>query len=31
MMMNKNSFGFCENETISHRIQELIANNLLGV
>ena len=31
MMMDKNSFGFCENETISHRIQELIANNLLGV
>lgn len=30
-MRNKNYFGFCENETISHKIQELIANSLLGV
>ena len=30
-MRNKNNFGFCENETISHKIQELIANSLLGV
>ena len=25
------TYGFCENETISHKIQNLIANNLLGV
>ncbi len=29
--MNNVNFGFCENEIISHRIQELIAKNLLGV
>ena len=30
-MRNKNNFGFCENDAISNKIQELIANSLLGV
>ena len=29
-MINKNNFGFCENEKISHKIHNLIADNLLG-
>lgn len=29
--MNKEKFGFCENDAISHKIYNLVANRLLGV
>lgn len=31
MRIDKQNFGFCENEIISHKIHRLVANNLLGV